>query len=242
MNPEEFRNALAAHQINLSGYQMQQFDTYYHELIETNKNVNLTAITEQNDVYLKHFYDSLTPAFYINELRTQSLSICDVGAGAGFPSIPLKIAFPQLKVTIIDSLNKRINFLKQLVTALSLDEVTLVHSRAEDFGNKRSAARASFDIVTARAVAALPVLAELCLPLVKENGYFVALKASHAEDELTESQYALQQLGGKLINDYSFDLLDAGIRHILVIKKVKPTPKKYPRKAGTPNREPLRTK
>ena len=239
MNPEEFRNALAAHQINLSNYQMQQFDTYYHKLIETNKNVNLTAITEENDVYLKHFYDSLTPAFYIDELQKQPLSICDVGSGAGFPSIPLKIAFPQLKVTIIDSLNKRINFLKQLVMALSLNEITLVHSRAEDFGNKRSAARASFDIVTARAVAALPVLAELCLPLVKENGYFIALKASHAETELTESQYALQQLGGKLINDYSFNLLDAGIRHILVIKKVKPTPKKYPRKAGTPNREPL---
>lgn len=242
MNPEKFRKTLAEHHINLSDEQMQQFDIYYHELVETNKNVNLTAITAENDVYLKHFYDSLTPAFYVKELQTQSLSICDVGAGAGFPSIPLKIAFPQLKVTIIDSLNKRINFLNQLVSELGLTDVELVHNRAEYFGNKRSTARASFDIVTARAVASLPVLAELCLPLVKENGYFIALKASHAEAEVADAQYALQQLGGKLVNDYSFELCDAGMRHILVIQKVKPTPKKYPRKAGTPNRDPLRNK
>lgn len=243
MNPEAFRSALQKHQITLNDYQMHQFDTYYHDLIDANQNVNLTAITAQNEVYLKHFYDSLLPAFFVDALRNEPLRLCDVGAGAGFPSLPLKIAFPKLAVTIVDSLNKRINFLQSLVTDLNMTNVELIHRRAEDFGNKKSPARATFDIVTARAVAALPVLAELCLPLVKENGYFIALKASHADVEIKQAQYALQVLGGQLVADHQLLLPnEAGVRHILIIKKNKPTPKKYPRKAGTPNREPLLAK
>ncbi len=135
--------------------------------MEVNEHVNLTTITEKSDVYLKHFYDLITPAFFVSQIKTEPLTVCDVGAGAGFPSLPLKILFPQLKVTIVDSLNKRINFLQQLVERLQLTDVSLFHARAEEFGGKRSEHRQQYDLVTARAVARLTVLSELCLPLVK---------------------------------------------------------------------------
>ena len=240
MNPEEFRAALAAQGIDLTATQEQQFADYYQFLVATNEHVNLTTITAEPDVYLKHFYDSLTPAFYVSALRTEPLTLCDVGAGAGSPSLPLKIVFPQLQVTIVDSLNKRITFLNELAAKLNLTGVAFHHARAEEFGGKRAANREGFDLVTARAVARMSVLSELCLPLVKVGGQFVALKAAQTENELAVSQKAITTLGGKLQADEAFNLpVSNDPRHIGVIDKVKTTPKRYPRKAGTPNKEPL---
>lgn len=240
MTPEEFQAFLAQHNIQLSAKQLQQFELYYEFLVAENEKINLTAITEKKEVYLKHFCDCLLPALVVKELQTQPLSICDVGAGAGFPSIPLKIVFPQLRVTIIDSLNKRINFLKQLADKLALTEVAFYHARAEEFGGKKSQMRESFDLVTARAVARLSVLSELCLPLVKLDGKFIALKAAKTQLEITQAKQALQTLGGSLSQDYALNLpILNDERHILVIDKVKKTPAKYPRKAGTPAKQPL---
>ncbi|GAX06127.1 16S rRNA methyltransferase GidB [Secundilactobacillus pentosiphilus] len=240
MNDSQFIAALKVQGITVSEEQMQQFDQYFKVLVDTNQHLNLTTITERGDVYLKHFYDSVTPAFYALELRTEKLTLCDVGAGAGFPSLPMKILFPNLQVTIVDSLNKRINFLKDLIADLGLDGVNVYHARAEEFGGKRSEHREAYDVVTARAVARMSVLSELCLPLVKLHGQFIALKAQQTESELAHSQSAIATLGGKLSLDQSFTLPESGDeRHIVVIDKVKPTPKRYPRKAGTPNKEPL---
>lgn len=240
MNPDQFQQKLAEHNIMLDEHQMTQFEEYYKLLVATNEHVNLTTITERDDVYLKHFYDSLTPAFYIEVLREQPISLCDVGAGAGFPSIPLKIAFPQLTVTIVDSLNKRITFLKELQTTLGLTNVHFHHARAEEFGGRKSEFRASFDIVTARAVAKMSVLSEFCLPLTKVGGQFVALKAAQADQDLESATTAIKLLGGEVKQDVAFELpFDAGTRHIVVINKEKKTPGRYPRKAGTPTREPL---
>ncbi|WP_203651019.1 16S rRNA (guanine(527)-N(7))-methyltransferase RsmG [Secundilactobacillus yichangensis] len=240
MNDSQFIAALEAQGITVSEKQMQQFDQYFKILVDTNQHLNLTTITERGDVYLKHFYDSVTPAFYAPELRTEELTLCDVGAGAGFPSLPMKILFPKLQVTIVDSLNKRINFLKDLIADLGLEGVRVYHARAEEFGGKRSEHREAYDVVTARAVARMSVLSELCLPLVKLHGQFIALKAQQTESELAHSQSAIATLGGKLRLDQSFTLPESGDeRHIVVIDKVKPTPKRYPRKAGTPNKEPL---
>lgn len=240
MNPEEFKQALAQHEIALTAKQLSQFALYFQLLVTTNKQFNLTTITAEPEVYLKHFYDSLTPAFYVPALRDQPLTICDVGAGAGFPSIPLKIAFPQLQVTIVDSLNKRINFLNDLVQQLGLTSVKTFHDRAETFAGKKSAHRESYDIVTARAVARLSVLSELCLPLVKIGGQMIALKAANARTETAEGTYAVQQLGGQIAQDEAFSLpVTADPRHIIVIDKKKPSPKRYPRKPGTPAKQPL---
>ncbi|APR06585.1 Ribosomal RNA small subunit methyltransferase G [Lentilactobacillus parabuchneri] len=240
MNNDQFKNALLDQGIEVSDQQMDQFDAYFKLLVEVNEHVNLTTITEKSDVYLKHFYDSITPAFFVSQIKTAPLTICDVGAGAGFPSLPLKILFPQLKVTIVDSLNKRINFLQQLVERLQLTDVSLFHARAEEFGGKRSEHRQQYDLVTARAVARLTVLSELCLPLVKVGGKMVALKAAKAEDELKDAKSAIQLLGGQISADDEFALpISEEKRHIIVIDKVKDTPKKYPRKPGTPSKEPL---
>lgn len=240
MNPEEFKQALTQHGIALTAKQLAQFATYFQLLVTTNQQFNLTTITAEPEVYLKHFYDSLTPAFYVPALRDQPLTICDVGAGAGFPSIPLKIAFPQLQVTIVDSLNKRINFLNELVQQLGLDGVQTFHDRAETFAGKKSVHRESYDVVTARAVARLSVLSELCLPLAKIGGQMIALKAANARTETAEGTYAVQQLGGKIVQDEAFTLpVTNDPRHIIVIDKKKPSPKRYPRKPGTPAKQPL---
>lgn len=240
MNPEEFKQALAAKGIMLDDHQMAQFATYCERLVATNEQFNLTTITEQSEVYLKHFYDSITPAFYVAALRDQPLTLCDVGAGAGFPSLPMKICFPQLQVTIVDSLNKRINFLNELVTALGLTGVQTFHDRAETFAGKKSVHRESYDLVTARAVARLSVLSELCLPLVKIGGQMVALKAANTRTETAEGSYAIKELGGQLADDQAFTLPQTGDpRHIVVIDKKRPTPKRYPRKPGTPAKQPL---
>ena len=240
MNNDQFKNALLDQGIEVSDQQMNQFDAYFKLLVEVNEHVNLTTITEKSDVYLKHFYDSITPAFFVSQIKTEPLTVCDVGAGAGFPSLPLKILFPHLKVTIVDSLHKRINFLQQLVERLQLTDVSLFHARAEEFGGKRSEHRQQYDLVTARAVARLTVLSELCLPLVKVGGKMVALKAAKAEDELKDAKSAIQLLGGQISADDEFALpISEEKRHIIVIDKVKDTPKKYPRKPGTPSKEPL---
>lgn len=227
---------LSTHGIELSDKQQQQFQTYYQMLVEWNEKMNLTSITEEHEVYLKHFYDSIATSFYTD--LTKELTICDVGAGAGFPSIPLKIIFPNLKVTIVDSLNKRIHFLNQLAEALELDNVSFVHDRAETYG--KGDYRASYDIVTARAVARLSVLSELCLPLVKKGGHFIALKSSKGEEELEEARFGIGVLGGKVLDTISYELPeDAGERQMIIIDKCSQTPKKYPRKPGTPNKSPL---
>lgn len=236
MNEQEFKKALSEKGIELSDVQLAQFNTYYEELVEWNEKMNLTAITDQPSVYLKHFYDSITAAFYLD--FTKPLKLCDVGAGAGFPSIPLKICFPQIEVTIVDSLNKRIQFLGHLSEKLNLTGVQFVHARAEDFG--QSDHREKYDLVTARAVARLSVLAELCVPLVKNGGVFAAMKAASAPDELKDAEKALEKLGVKNENIHSFQLpVEESERYIQVFRKFKTTPKKYPRKPGVPNKSPI---
>ncbi len=239
MNPEKFVLELSKHNFELTDKQKQQFKLYFKMLIEVNEHVNLTRITEEDEVYLKHFYDSITPLFTFGAVFKDGATLCDVGAGAGFPSIPLKILKPGLKVTIVDSLQKRLNFLKDLISELGLTDVELVHGRAEDVGQNKLY-RERFDIVTARAVARMSVLSEYCLPLVKKGGYFVALKGPKAEDELDDGKKALEVLGGKLIKDEELTLPESEEERTLVlIQKVKSTPKKYPRQAGTPRRKPI---
>ncbi|MGP6140364.1 16S rRNA (guanine(527)-N(7))-methyltransferase RsmG [Jeotgalibaca sp. A127] len=238
MNPEEFKTAVAELGLELSEKQMQQYNRYYELLVEWNEKINLTAITERDEVYLKHFFDSITLGLHTDVLKGE-VALCDVGAGAGFPSIPLKIAYPEIKVTIVDSLNKRISFLELLFKELGLEGVRCFHDRAETFGQNPEH-RAAYDIVTARAVARMSVLSELCVPLVKKGGYFVAMKASSSQEELDDAKAAIATLGGKVEEDYAFELpKEEGERHIVLIKKTKDTPKKYPRKPGLPNKKPL---
>ncbi|WP_243387221.1 16S rRNA (guanine(527)-N(7))-methyltransferase RsmG [Bacillus kexueae] len=237
MDISQFQQQLDQKGISLSNEQLQQFERYYELLVEWNEKMNLTSITEKKEVYLKHFYDSISAAFYYD--FSKPLSICDVGAGAGFPSIPLKICFPHLHISIVDSLKKRITFLEHLASELKLTNVAFYHDRAETFG-KNKEFRESFDLVTARAVARLSVLSELCLPLVKVEGHFLALKASSAEEELEKAQKAVKTLGGTLEEMNNFSLpIEESERNIIVIRKDRPTPKKYPRKPGTPNKMPL---
>ncbi|MCY7707998.1 16S rRNA (guanine(527)-N(7))-methyltransferase RsmG [Bacillus safensis] len=237
MNIEQFTAALEEKGITLSPVQLEQFETYFRMLVEWNEKMNLTSITEKEEVYLKHFYDSISAAFFIDFHKVTT--ICDIGAGAGFPSIPLKICFPHLHVTIVDSLQKRITFLNELAKGLNLQDTTFYHDRAETFGQRKEK-RESYDLVTARAVARLSVLSELCLPLVKKEGLFVALKASAADEEMQSGKKAVTVLGGEVVEKHSFVLpLEESERNIIVIEKKKQTPKKYPRKPGTPNKSPI---
>ncbi|WP_373756864.1 16S rRNA (guanine(527)-N(7))-methyltransferase RsmG [Streptococcus ferus] len=237
MTPQEFYQALAAQGIVLTEKQKQAFETYFHLLVQWNQKINLTAITDKNEVYLKHFYDSVAPILQ-GHLQDQNLKLLDIGAGAGFPSLPMKILFPQLKVTIIDSLNKRITFLKHLAEELELDGVAFYHGRAEDYGQNK-AFRGQFDLVTARAVARMQVLAELTIPFLKVGGRLIALKASAAEDELQEAQPALQTLFAKVETSLDYQLPNGDFRNLTLVSKKKETPNKYPRKAGLPNKKPL---
>jgi len=237
LNIEQFTANLQEKGIALSEKQLDQFETYFTTLVEWNEKMNLTAITEKTDVYLKHFYDSITASFFFD--FSKPFHLCDVGAGAGFPSIPLKIVFPHIEVTIVDSLNKRISFLNHLANVLNLENIHFVHDRAETFG-VNPAYRESFDVVTARAVARMSVLSEFCLPLVKVGGHFLAMKALHAKEELDTAQKAISTLGGKLEKVHTFTLpMEDSERSILIIKKEKQTPKKYPRKPGTPGKSPI---
>lgn len=237
MNEQQFIEALRAKGIELSPTQIAQFRKYFELLVEWNEKMNLTAITEEKEVYLKHFYDSISAAFYYD--FTKVTTVCDVGAGAGFPSLPIKICYPHLEVTIVDSLNKRITFLNHLSEELGFQNTNFVHARAEEFGQNKKY-RETFDVVTARAVARLSVLSELCVPLVKQGGQFVALKAAAGQEELKDATQAIKLLGTILVDSHEFTLpIEESERTLYVFDKVKNTPKKYPRKPGTPNKTPI---
>lgn len=237
MTPEVFYKALDDFDIHLNDFQKEQFDTYFQTLVEWNDKINLTAITEKNDVYLKHFYDSIAPILH-GYIKNEPIKLLDIGAGAGFPSIPMKIIYPQLDITIIDSLNKRITFLKQLSEDLHLEGVHFFHGRAEDFGQDKNF-RAQFDIVTARAVARMQILSELTIPFLKLNGKLLALKAQAVDQELADAQNALKLLFSQVIENNHYQLPNGDSRYITIVEKKKETPLKYPRKAGTPNKKPL---
>ncbi|MGG1659149.1 16S rRNA (guanine(527)-N(7))-methyltransferase RsmG [Brevibacillus sp. NRS-1366] len=237
MNKEQFAEALAAQGITLTDRQKEQFDQFFRLLVEWNEKMNLTGITEEGQVYIKHFYDSITPAFYFPFDQVQT--VVDIGGGAGFPSIPLKICFPHLKMTIIDSLNKRMNFLQHVADELGLENVYPVHGRAEDRGQE-PAYRESYQLVVARAVARLNLLSEFCLPFAQVGGHFIALKGAEITPELNEAKKAIKTLGGKTRKVETFHLLeDAGERNVVIMEKVEATPKNYPRKAGVPAKKPL---
>ncbi|APT15274.1 16S rRNA (guanine(527)-N(7))-methyltransferase RsmG [Lactobacillus jensenii] len=238
MKPELFIKQLAEKGFALNQKQIDQFSKYYKKLIEVNEYVNLTRITDLEEVYLKHFYDSLTPFLEYPDLFKKG-HICDVGAGAGFPSIPIKILVPEMQLAIVDSLNKRLKFLADLTADLDLEQVELIHGRAEDVGQNEKY-REKFDLVTARAVANMATLSEYCLPLVKKGGQFLALKGPKAESELADAKKAIAVLGGQITATKSLQLPESDEeRTLILLNKVKQTPKKYPRQAGTPNRKPL---
>lgn len=223
--------------IALSERQLDQFETYYRLLVEWNEKMNLTGITEREAVYEKHFYDSLTVSLALDMKGADSLA--DIGSGAGFPGIPLKIAFPQLRITIIDSLAKRIRFLEEVAAQLQLKDVTCVHGRAEDIA-RLPEHRDRYAVVTARAVARLAGLNELCLPFARSDGSFIAMKGSDLTNELEESRFSLQKLNAQLEEVKRLELpIEHSERHLVVIRKNGPTPKAYPRKAGLPLKTPL---
>ena len=237
MKPEEFYAHLADLGYPLTDRQKEQYERYFELLVEWNEKINLTAITEKDEVYLKHFYDSIAPILQ-GLIENQPIRLLDIGAGAGFPSLPMKILFPELDVTIIDSLNKRINFLHLLAEELGLSGVHFYHGRAEDFAQDK-AFRAQFDIVTARAVARMQVLSELTIPYLKVGGRLLALKASNAPEELEEAKNALNLLFSKVGDNLQYELPNGDPRYITLVEKKKETPNKYPRKAGMPNKRPL---
>lgn len=236
-NIELLENGLKNFNIDVNDTMLEKFEKYREILVEYNKNMNLTGITEQREVYIKHFLDSV--AIFKDGYIMDGLSVIDVGTGAGFPGIPYKICNPTIKLTLLDSLNKRINFLKEVCTNIDFDDVEFVHGRAEDFGQNEDF-REKFDIATARAVANLPVLLELCIPFVKVGGFFICLKGPNAENEVEEAKNAMDVLDVKLVENIEVSLPDEELKHrILVFKKIKETLGKYPRKAGKLSKKPL---
>ena len=232
---EKFKEKMGKKCPELTELQQKQFEKYKDLLLEWNEKINLTAITEEDDIILKHFIDSMTILKHIDENR----SIVDVGTGAGFPGIPIKIASPSINVTLVDSLNKRLIFLEEVIKNLNLEKIKTVHSRAEEFGQNKNH-REKFDIATSRAVANLSVLVEYLLPLVKVGGKCICMKGSDIEEELQNSKDAIKTLGGQIEKVEEFTLPESDIkRNIIVIKKIKQTPNKYPRKPGVPSKNPL---
>lgn len=217
---------------------ISDFQNYKEILVEWNQKMNLTGIEDEKEVFIKHFLDSVsaTKKGYIKN----GISLIDVGTGAGFPGMPLKICLPDLKVTLLDSLNKRINFLKEVGNQLNINDIRFIHGRAEDFG-KDTEYRENFDVATARAVAGLPSLMELCVPFIKVGGYFICLKGPNADLELEESKKAMQVLGIEYVEKIDIKLPEIDLNHnILVFKKIKNTPSKYPRKAGKVTKNPIK--
>lgn len=236
----KFKHGLEELNITLTDEQIEQFLQYYEMLVEKNKVMNLTGITEYEEVIQKHFLDSLSLIRVIPDIASQKLTVIDLGTGAGFPGIPLKIAFPELEITLMDSLNKRILFLQEVIDALGLKKVSAVHGRAEEMASNATH-RQQYDLCVSRAVSNLAVLTEYCLPFVKKGGLFVSYKSADSDAEIQEGKKAISILGGKLTSVDKFQLPDSDLKRALVcIKKVKDTPKKYPRKAGTPAKLPLK--
>lgn len=234
----QFEKDLDALGVTLTKEQIDQFLKYYELLVEWNGFMNLTAITDYDEVMKKHFVDSLSLIKTYDV--TKKVKVIDVGTGAGFPGLALKIAYPNLQVTLLDSLNKRINFLNEVILQLGLTGVETVHGRAEDFA-KPDKLRGKFDLCVSRAVANLSTLSEYCLPFVKEGGEFISYKSEKINEEMAVAQKAINILGGKFDRSEEFTLPDSDIyRNLVVIKKVKETPKKYPRKAGLPAKEPIK--
>ncbi len=211
--------------ITLIDSQLEKLNKFYELLISWNQKMNLTRITEKEDVYLKHFYDSLTISKVID--LNQDLTLCDVGSGAGFPGIVLKICFPNLKITLLDSLQKRVNYLNEIIKDLNLKDIEAIHTRAEDYAKQN---REKFDVVTARAVANLKILSELCIPMVKVSGSFIAMKAN-IEEEIENSTEILKKLDSKIEKIETFYLpIEQSIRNIILIKKINKTNNIYPRR------------
>ena len=224
--------------IELSDEQIRQFICYYEMMTEKNKVMNLTAITEWKEVLTRHFLDSLLVCRVV-DLSGKSLTVLDLGTGAGFPGIPLKIAFPQLRVTLADSLNKRIVFLNEVIEALQLKEISAVHARAEELGHRKEY-REKYDLVVSRAVANLSSLSEYCIPFVRTGGRFISYKSTNIDTEYQDSKRAFSILGGRSEGIKTLPLPETDLeRSFVIVDKVKATPLKYPRKAGTPSREPL---
>lgn len=241
----QFQKDMASLGLELTDHQIEQLLTYYEMLVEWNQVMNLTAITEYEEVMKKHFVDSLSivKAYDMQKILSaeteNAISVIDVGTGAGFPGLVLKIAFPKLQVTLLDSLNKRIQFLNAVIEKLGLDGIVTIHGRAEDYA-KPEKLREHFDLCVSRAVANLSTLSEYCLPFVYEDGCFISYKADNMEEELKNAERAIQVLGGKIEKKVEFTLPDTDMeRKLIVIRKVKTTPKKYPRKAGLPSKEPI---
>lgn len=232
-----FSEKLDKAKIELTEKQIDNFCLYYERLIETNKVMNLTAIVLPEEVAVKHFIDALT--VYDERFFSENSTFCDIGTGAGFPGLPLKIVHSGLKVSLVDSLAKRLIFLNNVIAELSLDNIITIHSRAEDIGQNISH-RGRYDIVVARAVAPLRVLSEYCIPLLKTDGFFAAMKGRQAKEELAEAQKALEVLGAKVVDLKEITLPESeDKRNIIYIKKIKTTAKIYPRKAGLPEKKPL---
>lgn len=231
----KFRNSMNSIGIELTDLQLNAFETYYDMLIDRNKVMNLTAITEFDEVMDKHFLDSVY-LFRSVELKAD-YKLIDIGTGAGFPGIPLKIVFPELKITLLDSLNKRVGFLNDVIDELNLNDIEAIHGRAEDIARDK-AYRASYDIAVSRAVANLSTLSEYCLPFVKIGGKFVSYKSGDCADEVDNAKAAIHLLGGKInkIDEFSYS---NNSRSFIVIDKVMNTSNKYPRKAGLPSKKPL---
>ena len=236
---EIFEKDLKQLHLELSKKQILQFISYYELLIDWNSRMNLTAITEFKDVLKKHFIDSLSLISAVSDLAQKQYDLIDVGTGAGFPGIPLKIAFPNLKITLLDSLNKRIQFLNEVICKLELQDIEAVHGRAEDFA-KPDQFRERFDLCVSRAVANLATLSEYCIPFVKPGGFFISYKSEKVNVELEEAKKAISVLGGSFQKNIEFLLPHSDItRNFIVIQKKNKTPLKYPRKAGLPSKEPI---
>lgn len=237
-NKEILKKGIEELGITTNDEMLNNLKIYREILVEWNKVMNLTGIEDEKEVYIKHFLDSISAVK--NGYIKDGMSIIDVGTGAGFPGMPLRICLENLKVTLLDSLNKRINFLQEVAKNVGIDDIEYIHGRAEDFG-KDEQYREQYDIATARAVAGLPVLMEFCVPFVKVGGYFVCLKGPNANLELEESKAAMEALGVEFIEKINVDLPDSELNHnILVFKKIKNTPEKYPRKAGKPAKSPIK--
>ena len=236
---DQFENELKELRIVLSDVQKQQFEEYYKLLVEWNEVMNLTAITDYKDVMKKHFFDSLTVVRAYPEILTEAVSVIDIGTGAGFPGIPLKIAFPQIRLTLLDSLQKRLKFLQEVSDKLELGEIQMLHGRAEDYA-KQPEFREHFDLCVSRAVANLSTLSEYCIPFIAKNGKFISYKSSISSEEIQNAKSAIKILGGAVVEEKTVHLPCSDMdRTFVVVYKTNNTGKKYPRKAGTPSKEPL---